>query len=238
MSHDPRHDEVLQRLREGDLAEGAREARAVLEACAECRETWRTDKALLADVRSSFEFERRTLEEARALPEPPGEREAQRELRARLAREEHEPRAATRPGSTNALSRRWMWLAIAAGLALVVWFALPRAPHPGDDQLLGTHALVLPVPEHLPSGSLKFAWKGTVSRNARVSLLIEGRGSADNPWTRLVTQTVDASSWEAAPAQVASWPNQLRAKVEVRDLNGELAEQGQESDWSPVFSPR
>lgn len=171
-AHDSSHDELLQAVLDGSQA-----ASAELQACEVCAARLRARQATHDALRAAAEEERAVLAEARAMRDAVGE-----DLLGGLVRQGLRRR---RP----ALRPRWLWLAAAAGLAIVAllwWSRAESLPTTPPDRMLGTT-------EYQPSGEVDgdlsaqgFRWPGP--ERAKYWLYVYDPDDSLEPWGTIVCE--------------------------------------------------
>lgn len=221
MTHDARHEALLEALALGQEDPDSERARAQLDLCPACRGIWERMQAL-GSALDEFGRERaRVLAEQHELLAAPGATEAERALRAEIRR------------SRRPAWRAWV-LAIAAlalfGLGLkLLW--LDRAEPHAPDGLMGNPAWGATSPARRVEQFFPIRWERLLRPDQELVLRLETRAEDEERWTELYAGPVRGQSWTPEESIQKACKDRIRYRLDVRDGAGE----GDSSLWREAW---
>ena len=218
MSVHPReHQELVDRVFGGELAESDAAVRARLEACAECREELGRLRALDARMRAAAREARGDVERARTHVELGDEVLVRRSLQAALP-------GLAGPGPSS----RRLLLALAAGLVLLLgagaFFYLRSVPEQSEILLNGgTIRCIAPVGE--VSDYDEFSWSAPLPPGGTFLLSIyvleDGKKG-----TLLMKVPSQEPRWKPSPEEKRALPDRILWTVEALDIGEKPVDRG------------
>jgi hypothetical protein len=225
--HPAEHGELLIAVLSGERAPEAPEFRRLLAACPECRARWERMHATAARLREAGAKERRELAAALADEAAPGEERIASTLSG-LVRAE--PWTKPRP------PRRWLWLAVAAGLVLaggLAWRSLRKesTQPPVEDVPLGGSELRLIEPVGEVDAFGPFRWEYDGRADARFDLFLYAEAESGERELLLEIPRRKETQWTLDPAQRALLPRRIRWEVNAVDEAGEVVGSDAQSAW-------
>jgi hypothetical protein len=218
--HEPRHEELLQRLVLGDEPRPSPAERIEVERCEVCGPELESLSELRRSLRSIAGEERELLAEARRAEDVPGSAEAREFARAKVAQA-----LALRSRRRRTSASRW--LATAAALTILVLGALWWRRAARDEDLgpeLGPQRRIeLLEPEPGPGFGL-FRWRGTLPPGGWFALEVREPADGERPARQLLTpppRLYAGDAWSPPESESATWPDVIEWRVTSYTPSGE-----------------
>jgi len=208
--HSREHQDFVDRVLGGELAESDAAVRARLDACGECRDELARLRALDAGLRNAAREARADVERARAEVRPADEALVRRSLEAALPA----------LGSGRGPSSRRFLLALAAGLVLLLGagalFYLRSGREPAENLLSGgTIRCIAPLGE--VDDYDEFSWSGDLPTQGSflLSIFVLEDGKKGALLKKVSSQEL---RWTPSPEEKRALPDAIYWTVDARDV--------------------
>ena len=205
---------LLTRLLTGVLDPASDEARAAFDGDAGLREEYEALRGLEGQITAAVDEHRSALEEVARTSGAPGEQAVAGLMRAHFGQPER-PAVPSGRGSNPWL--RWLPIAVAAAIALVLWQRSPEpAPLADPGPVMGQG-----VRDLFPAGEVdqltEFTWRADAARGSAYRVIVYNQG--DSEPRRILTESgdLDEPRWIPDTQEIEAWPRTIHWEVHVLD---------------------